>query len=106
MRPPKRGIITRKSASASPALAFGDSDLVLLEDFRERSRGRSFPGIRGWLNGILCRGNQTCAAVVEVYFADRPQGMVHVSLADSRLVSNFPDRASFRNETLAQHRRS
>ncbi len=50
MRPPKRGIITRKSASASPTLAFGDSDLVLLEDFRERSRGRSFPGIRGWLN--------------------------------------------------------
>ena len=31
MRPPKRGIITRKSASASPALAFGDGDLVLLE---------------------------------------------------------------------------
>src|SRR6266566_7922929 len=41
MLPPKRGIITRKSASASPTLAFRDSDLVLLEDFRERSRGRS-----------------------------------------------------------------
>jgi hypothetical protein len=31
--------------SASPALAFRDSDLVLLEDFGERPRPRFFPGL-------------------------------------------------------------
>ena len=31
---------------ASPALAFRDGDLVLRKDFREKLRGRSFPGIQ------------------------------------------------------------